>query len=242
MANETGDMKILGNFRRLIDQVAVDAKYVPSNTALQTVNLETSLTGGSAAVEDIGVKIAPNKLAINARQTAYAEVVALVRGSRNILKASGASAEIIADADTFARKIFGLRKSALKTGDTNTATETAGKSHSASQQSYDAVLGNFRNYVEIIKNEPLYDPNEEKYKTTALTAKADDLEAKNNAVSTTFVPLDNARALRDERLYTGENNLCDLAAMVKAYVKAVHGADSQIFKTINALSFKRSSR
>lgn len=240
MANETGDMKILGNFRRLIDLVAADAKYDPTNVNLETANLETRLAASSAAVADIAAKLAPNKAAINERQTAYSEAVTLVRGSRNILKSSGASDAIVADADTFTRKIFGLRKSAAKSDDENATAERAEKTHSASQRSYDAVLGNILSYIEIVKIEPLYNPNEPHYKITNLTATAADLEAKNAAVSATFVPLNNARALRDELLYTGENCLCDLAKKVKAYVKAVHGANSQFYKTINALSFKRS--
>jgi len=240
MRNETGDMKILGNFRRLIDMVVpAEAKYNTTNADLKLLNLETKLTAGSAAVADIAAKLAPNKAAINERQRAYAEAVTLVRGSRNILKSSGASDALIADADTFTRKIFGLRKSAAKPDDENTTAEKAVKAHSAAQLSYDAVLGNILSYIEIVKVEPLYNPNEAEYKIAALTATADDLEAKNNAVSATFVPLNNARALRDELLYTGENCLCDLAKKVKAYVKAIHGANSQLYKAVNALSFKR---
>jgi hypothetical protein len=239
MSNETGDMKILGHFRRMIDIIKADTLHNPSNASLEATKLEVSLAESISAVDDIGVKLAPSKFAIDARQDAYAEAKSLVRGSRNILKSSGASAQTLYNADTFSRKALGLRKSKKKIDNPNTATNEANKNHSASQQSYDAVLGHFRSYVEILKGEPLYNPNEANYKTSSLEAKTDNLEAKNNAVSITFVPLNNARMLRDEKLYTGENNLCDLAGMVKAYVKAVHGSNSQIFKTIKALSFKR---
>lgn len=242
MPNETGDMKILGNFRKLIDFAAADALYAPGNSQLEISNLEARLAAAQGAVADIGVKIAPNKAAINARQAAFEEAVALVRGSRNILKASGAAKETVADADTFARKVFGVRKSKKKEDDPNTPENEAAESHSASQQSYDAILGNFRNYIEIVKNEPLYAPNEAQFRTVSLEAKAADLEAKSNAVSTSFVPLSGARGVRDEQLYAGAECLCDLAQMVKAYIKAVHGTGSQIFKNINALSFKRSSK
>jgi hypothetical protein len=242
MANETGDMKILGNFRRLIDIAIADVLYKPSNVVLSAASFEAKLATAIAAVNDISVKIAPNKFAIDARQAAYAEAIALVRGSRNILKASGASVATLADADTFGRKVLGLRKSKKQADDANTPGNEAENNHSASQQSYDGVLGNYRSYVEIVRNEALYKPNESQYQIANLTAKGDDLEARNNAVSASFVPLSSARALRDELLYMGENCLCDLAQMVKAYVKAIHGANSQIYKTINALSFKRSSK
>ncbi len=242
MANETGDMKITGNFRRLVDLVIPDGLYKPSNAVLVVANLEASLAAAIGSVEDIGVKIAPSKFAINARQAAYTEAISLTRGSRNILKASGASAETLADADTFTRKVFGLRKSKKIADDPNTPGDEAAQNYSVSQQSYDAILGNIRSYIQIVSNEPLYAPNETKYQIANLTAVADDLEAKNNAVSTTFVPLNNTRILRDDLLYTGIECLCNLAQMVKAYVKAIHGANSQFYKTVNALSFKRTLR
>jgi hypothetical protein len=242
MPNETGDMKILGNFRRLIDLVKTKDLYNPSNTTLSVANLEAQLALSISAVEEIGVKIAPNKFAIDARQTAYAEALSLVRGSRNLLKASGASLQTIEDANTFARKTLGLRKSKKKTDNPNTTANEATKNHSASQQSYDAILGNFRSYIEILKNEALYNPNEQQYKTNSLEQKATDLADKNNAVSLTFVPLNTARSNRDDLLYTDENSLCSLAAKVKAYAKAVFGSNSSEYRTINALSFKRSTR
>lgn len=242
MANETGDMKILGNFRKLIDLIIGATLYDPTNVVLTVASLEAMLAAAIAAVEDIAVKMAPNKFAINARQEAYADAIATIRGSRNILKASGASAKTMEDADTFARKIFGLRKSKKKTDDPNTPANEANQNYSASQQSYDAILGNINSYIEIVKGEPLYGPNEAQYKTTTLETMSDDLETKNNAVSTTFVPLNTARSLRDDLLYTGENCLCNVAALVKAYIKAIHGASSQIYKSINALSFRRTLR
>lgn len=242
MANETGDMKITGNFRRLIDLVIPDVLYNPPNLVLEIAKLEQKLAAGIAGIEDIGVKIAPNKFAINARQTAYEEAISLVRGSRNILKAGGASAQTLADADTFARKVFGVRKSKKKEDDPNTPGNEAAENHSASQQSYDAILGNIRSYIQIVSNEPLYTPNESKFTVANLTTVADDLEAKNNAVSTTFVPLNTARIVRDDLLYTGELCLCNLAALVKVYVKAIHGPKSQFYKTVNAISFKRTFR
>ena len=242
MANETGDMKILGNFRRMIDLIVPDTLYQPSNGAIAVENLEARLAAAIAAVEDIAVKMAPNKFAINARQDIYAETMALVRGSRNILKASGVSAQTLADADTFSRKVLGLRKSKKTPDDPNTASNEAVKNHSASQQSFDAVLGNFRSYIEILKGDPIYAPSETQYKTGSLEAKADEIESKNNAVSSSFVPLSGARSVRDDLLYTGAECLCNLAQMVKAYVKAVHGPNSSLYRAINALSFKRTVR
>ncbi|HQU85746.1 MAG TPA: hypothetical protein PKY59_21600 [Pyrinomonadaceae bacterium] len=237
--NETGDMKILGEFRRLLDLIAADPLYNHGSGDLKLTNLEAVLTDSKAAVSDIDVKMAPNKVAINARQQSYKEAISMMRGSRSYLKSSGASAAIIADADTFAQKALGVRISKKKLDDPNTPENEALENHSASQLSYDAILGHFRGYVEIVKNEPLYTPTETKFKVATLDAKGDELETRNNAVSATFVPLSQAYGMRDEKLYTGEKCLCNLAKRIKEYVKGVHGATSQFYKTVNALSFRR---
>ncbi len=240
MPNEAGDMKLLGNFRRLIDLQKTDPMFDSSNPLLKIAALEQQLIEGNASVEAITDNMAPNKVAITARQADYIQAVATVRGSRNILKSSGASNEVLEDADSFTRKVFGLKKSKKEPEVTaGTSAGEAVKTHSASQQSYDAILGNIRNYNAIIKTVGLYNPNEANYKISGLDAMADDLEAKNNLVSTTFASLDAARRLRDELLYTNEDCICKVAQMVKNYVKAIHGANSPQYKAISGLTFKR---
>ncbi len=239
MANETGDMKVIGNFRRLIDIVKVDAKYQPSNDLLKVSVLELQHTAGISAVEAIGVTIAPSKVAINERQIAYAEAISVVRASKNILKASGATDKTLADAATFSRKVLGIRKSKKVVENPNTPALEAAKNHSVSQQSYDAILGNFRSYNEVLKNDPLYSPNEDEFKTATLELMANGLEAKSNAVSVTFVPLKNARTSRDQSLYTNTDSITAVAQLAKAYYKAIHGSTSPQYKSISGLTFKK---
>jgi len=239
MANETGDMKITGNFRKLLDLIAADPLYAHGSGDLALASLEVFLAEGQTAVSEIDVKMAPNKAAINARQQSYKEAIEMLRGSRNYLKSCGASKATIADADTFAKKALGIRISEKKLDDPNTPENEALENHSAAQLSYDAVLGHLRGYNEIIRIEPLYTPTETQFKVNTLDAKADELETRNNSVSATFAPLSQAYGVRDEKLYTGEKSLCNLAQRIKVYVRGVHGAKSQFYKTVNALSFRR---
>lgn len=110
MAHESGDMKLLGNFRKLIDFVSAESNYQPSNSSLTIPSLETLYTNSVSAVNDLPAKLAPNKVAVNERQIAFDALAPLVRRSRNLLKASGASQELIKDAETFVRKLTGTRK------------------------------------------------------------------------------------------------------------------------------------
>ncbi len=239
MANESGDMKLLGNYRRLIDLTAAEINYKPTNPLIEVVQMNAQHAAAMAAVNDLPTKIAPNKVAINERQTAYEALPELIRSSMNMLRASGASKKIIDDASTFTRKILGTRKSKPQADNLDTSENKAAATHSASQRSYDAQLGNLRSYTQILVAEPLYNPNETNLKTVFLTTVADDLEAKNNAVSTTFVPVSMARGLRDGLLYTNSESVVNAALLSKAYVKAVFGKSSALYQAIAAMEFKR---
>ena len=103
--------------------------------------------------------------------------------------------------------------------------------------SFDNRIGNFRSYIEILKNVPEYNPNEADLKVTALTAYADDLTAKSNAVSTTSATLDQARGVRDRLLYLNDDSVVNTAKLVKNYVQASLGSDSQLYKKIKGLKF-----
>lgn len=240
MPNEAGDMKLLGNFRKEIDYVSADSTYNPSNPALATTALEDQYTKGLAAVQEVSNKMAPNKLAIDARQTAFETLGSLVKRSRNLLKASGASSKVLDDAETLVRKLTGTRKSPKVKDDPNTPENEADVNNSASQMSYDNRLGNFGGYVALLNNVPEYNPNETDLKLTGLNATLADLQAKNNAVSSTFVPLSQARGVRDNLLYTGAGCIVNTALLVKAYVNGALGPSSQLNKQIKGLQFKRS--
>ncbi len=242
MPSEAGDMKLMGNFRKLIDQVSADSTYNPSNASLSTTALEAQYAAGLAAVEGVSAKMAPNKIAISERQIAFDALGKLVTRSRNLLKATGASSEVLADAETFVRKLTGTRKSPkAKEVPDNPATpeNEAAASHSASQMSFDNRLGNFGGYLAIVSNVSAYKPNEADLKVDALKATSSDLKSKNDAVSSTFVPLSQARGLRDQLLYLNADCVVNTALLVKAYVSGALGTSSQLNKQIKGLQFKR---
>jgi len=248
MSSGTGDMKVLGNFRRLIDQVSADPSYNPSNATLAKAALETQYAAALAAVEDVAAKIAPNKVATGERIAAFENMTSLVQRSRNLLKASGASPEILNNAETLVRKLLGRRKSpkappvAATTDHPDTPENEAGINHSASQMSFDTRLGNLTAYLAILISVPTYKPNEDDLKVTSLKAMAADLKAKNDAVSTTFTPLSQARGVRDNLLYAGANCVVNTARLVKAYVGGAAGTRSQLHKQIKGLPFASARR
>lgn len=241
MSTESGDKKVLGNFRTLIDEVSAEPNYNPANTKIKLPALNAQHTAADDAVDAVGSALAPNKLAITDRETVFGDLRALAVRSRNFLKASGASKEVAADAEQFVRKLSGGTKKgktkATAAGDGQPAPADTSGTRSSSQLSYDNQVGHFRSYIEIVKNVSQYNPNEADLKVTALTAYADDLDAKSNAVSTTSAALTQARGTRDRLLYLDEDSVVNTAKLVKNYVQAALGSDSQLYKKIKGLKF-----
>src|SRR3989442_14698251 len=110
MATESGDKKLLGNFRKLIDEVSADPNYNPANSKLKKSALEAQYDAGDASASAVSAARAPNKLAITHRETAFGGLRTLPVRSRNFLKTSGAPKPITPDAQTFIRKLSGGAK------------------------------------------------------------------------------------------------------------------------------------
>ena len=242
MANESGDMKLLGNFSKLIELISVNPDYNPANPSLKVPALNTQKAAAQAAVADIGTKEAPYKAAVNDRQEGFEGLPPIVSRAGNMFKASGAGQKVQADLKTVSRKITGRRKSAKIKDDPSTPQNEATKSHSASQLSYDNMAGNLADFIAVLATQPGYTPNEADLTVAGLTTLANDLKAKNEAVNTTFAPVSAARGVRDQLLYLNEDCVVNNALLVKAYVRAALGPDSQLFKSIKGLKFDRQGK
>lgn len=242
MPSESGDMKLLGNFSKLIELISINPDYNPANAQIKVPALTTQKTTALAAVGDVGSNEAKFKSVTNERQEAYEPLPGVMSRSGNMLKASGASKRIRDDAMALSRKITGRRKTAKAKNDPNTPADETDKSHSASQLSFENVGGNFDDYIAILATDPSYAPNEPELTIAGLRALSSDLKAKNQAVNTAFAAMSAARGLRDQLLYLHEDSVVNNELLVKAYVRAALGPDSQLFKSIKGLEFARQGK
>ena len=245
MSNESGDLKLLANFRKLIDLISADTDYKPSNATLKSPGLETQHATAVAAAHDVPAKFAINMTAISDREAAFADLNSLMSRVHGLAKASGASAQQIDDLSTFKRKLISKRKAKTKVitaaAGEAPAAETE-KQRSSAQLSYDNQVGHVRGYLGVLGTMSAYKPNEADLKLPALNDFVDDLQAKNDAVSSTFVPLSQARGLRDQLLYQADNSVVNTALLAKEYVKGAFGTNSQLYKQVKGLEFKRRGR
>jgi hypothetical protein len=238
MPNESGDLKLLGNFRKLIDLVSADTDYKPSNTALTPGALNTQHGAALTAAEDVPAKLSLNMTAISDREVAFRGLPPRITRVHGLAKASGAPKHLIDDLNTFRRKLTSKSKPKAK-ADAGAPQAPAENGQSRAQQSYDNLLGHAAGYLAVLKKLASYNPNEADLKMTALEAFANDLRAKNNAVSAAYVPLSQSRGLRDQLLYQADNSVVNTALLVKEYVKGAYGTKSQLYKQIKGLEFRR---
>jgi len=242
MPGESGDLKLLGNFRKLIDLVSADPNYKPSNASLTPAALNAQHTAGLAAANDVPAKLTLNMTAISDREEAFGDVSPLMTRVHGVAKASGASDAQVEDLNSFKRKLTSKRKAKTKAevaGAPGAGTTESESSRSSAQLGYDNLVGHIRGYLGVLGTMPAYNPNEADLKLLALNLFADGLQAKNDAVSSTFVPLSQARGLRDQLLYQADNSVVNTAALAKQYVKGAFGTQSQLYKQVKGLDFKR---
>lgn len=239
MPSESGDLKTLGNFSKLIEFISINTDYNPANPILKLPALNAQKTAALAAVAEIGAKEAPYKAAVNERQATFEDLRLLVTRSGNMLKASGADQRTIDDAKTLARKISGQRKTPKPKPEPEAPGSDGDSSHSVSQRSYENIAGNFADYVALLATAVSYSPNEPDLKIAGLQALSADLNAKNESVNGAFPPVSAARGVRDELVYTDEGSVVNTALLVKAYVRAALGPDTELFKQIKGLQFKK---
>jgi hypothetical protein len=155
------------------------------------------------------------------------------------LKASGVPESIQDDADTYARKVKGQRKTPKKKDDLSTPdVDESKESHSASQMSRAARLENFNSLRSLLDAQPLYTPNETDLKTSTLKTYANTMEAAMDTVGTTFVPFSNSLADRDDVLYLNDENIVKTGKLFKTYVEAAFGRSSTEWNQIKGLEFR----
>ena len=235
--SEVGHAKNVANFEDLIAYcTAYGSTYNPSKAALQLTALNTLLT--SAQTELANVTTAKNAFdtVTGDRQLAFEPLKSLATKVFNYLSVTDATDQTIADAKTINNKIQGRRSGAVSETPP-TEGGTSPNTVSVSRQSYDMLIENFSELIDLISSVPSYTPNETELTVTSLTTFHSNLQTANTNVINAEVVYSNARISRNTILYAENTGLVDIALEVKKYVKAVFGATSPQYKQISGIKF-----
>ena len=237
---ETGHAKNVAIFEDLISYcTSLGGTYNPSKGILHLAAMNPQLAAAQTALQTVKTNKTAYDNATNGREIAMGPLKSLTTKIINALKASDATSQTIDDARSIANKIRGTGKSKSAAKQGAEASAAAAKTNSTSQQSYDKLVDHFAQLIEILAQQPSYQPNENQLKVVNLNALRADLAARNTAVGNGWINLSGARLNRNNILYAELTGMVDVGMAVKSYLKSVFGATSPQFKQVSKLKFTR---
>lgn len=239
---ETGHAKNVANFDELISFITgYGAVYNPSKASLKLTALKTLSTNAKNAVNTVNGAMPSYKNAVANRQSAFTPLSKLITRVMNAAIVTMSKEEEIEHVRSLVRKIQGRRAEAKKSEEELQALALVGKETkniSASQMSYDNRIDSLDKLIKLLSSNTLYKPNETELKLTSLTNLFKQLSDANALVLQATVPLSNARLIRNDVLYLGEDCLVTVALESKTYIKSLFGVGSPQYKQISKLYFK----
>jgi len=235
--SEVGHAKNIANLNLLnTNIIALGAIYNPSNPNLLLVNLQNQYTENSANQESVNVKVAPYSVAVDEREVIFKPLNRELSKLRKAYKATEGVTEVqLEDFMTIVRKLKGVRKESKP----KTNPEEEQVKYSVSQMSYDQRTNNMDLLIALLQNTPNYNPNETEYKVQTYQDKKAKMLVKTQNVANTYIPLNNARSLRNNSMYSAENNLVENANKAKDYLFTILDSDSPQYKAISKIKFKK---
>ena len=236
--SEVGHAKNIANLNLLNTNItSLGTIYNPSNSKLNLTNLQSIYTNSFAHQEIVNNSIAPYSVAVNEREIIFKPLNRDLTKLRKAYKATEGVTQVqLEDLMTIIRKLKGVRKTAIKE---STNPDQATINYSTSQLSFDQRTNNIDLLISLLQNTTNYNPNETEYKIATYQDKKVQMLAKTQAVANTFVPLNNARNLRNNSLYLSEDNLVDTANKAKDYLFTILDSNTAQYKAISKIKFKK---
>ena len=235
--SEVGHAKNVAQLQKLITRCELfGAEFNPPNDLINMVELKKLYQASDNEIRFVHEAVGAEDVAINERQIEFQKLDSVATRAVNILAVIANEPKIVADAKTILRKIRGEAPKP-KTRENQEGQET-NKPNSNSQQSYDKLIDHFTALIELIKQLPLYEPNETELTIAGLSAFHAELVLKNKNVINANAQVKKARIRRNKILYHPKEGLINRAKLVKLYVKSLYGSSSPQYKDVNAIKFR----
>lgn len=217
--------------------IELGAVYNPSNPKLLLANLQSIYTNSFSHQAAVNTLVAPYSVAVDNREVIFAPQSKKITKLRKAFKATeGVTPAQLEDFMTIARKLKGIRK--INNAPTSDTTVEQ-RQHSTSQLSYDQRTNNMDLLISLLQNTPNYNPNEVEYKVATLQAEKAQMLQATQGVANTFVPLNNARSIRNSTIYLSDDNLVDTFNKAKDYLFTILDSNSVQYKAISKIKFKK---
>jgi len=231
---ETGHAVNISNFKLMIDKITVIPDYDPSNNDLKIPDMTAKWSSADSAHQTLTAAVQSAKNPINAREILFKPIKKLTTRMLNGLESTKASKQIKKDAKGLSDKIrgFGIKVMKLPDG-------TPDPAHiSTSHQSYVMIQDTFKQLIDLLASEPLYNPNENDLKIATLTALNTSLKSANDNIGTIIAPVDAARVTRNMALYKPGEGMIDIAFACKDYIVSLLGSNS-VSRLVTSIRFRK---
>lgn len=242
--NEQTIAKNLDNLRTANSIIeSIGAPFNPTNNLIKLAALETFEDECTAAMQAVNDALPSEKNAIGARLTAFKLVSKRVTKILNAAKGQGLAAKSLDNLRSIANEIRGVRISSKTPDDPTTPDiDESKQSVSASNRSYAGLLEALDRFIEQLKSEPNYNPNETEYKIATLEAWLAELNALNTAAIGAKPATSAVRAARDAKMYDATEGIIPRMNMLKSYVSTILPSTDPRWKQLKKLSFNDLSK
>jgi hypothetical protein len=176
---EQTNAKNLDNLRTANSIIeSIGAPFNPTNNLIKLAALETFEDEYTAAMQAVNDALPVEENAVDARMTAFKPVSKRVTKILNAAKGQGLPADALDSLRTVANEIRGIRVTPKTPDDPTTPGVDESKQNvSSSNRSYAGILEALDQFIEQLKSNAAYNPNETEYKTATPEAWRDDLNA-----------------------------------------------------------------
>jgi hypothetical protein len=213
-------------------------KYNPGNDSINLAALNSLLSSAQEKVNAAHTAKMNLTEVVNARQEAFAKLPGTGTRILNVLIASDASPQRIADVKAYRDKLRSAPGKTAKPDDSTKPAKPADASRGPiSYLDYESRLESFRSIIDLAGKEIRYRPNEPEFSICSLTTMADQLAEMTRAVNQARLAFSNAKSVRKAVLYS-DTGLFGATKRVKKYVLYACGATSEEFRRVNSVSVK----
>jgi hypothetical protein len=225
---ETGHAVNVANFILLFEFVfGFGARYAPSIARLKLDNLRAVRDAAEAALKALDVALAPYIDIVSVRDGLFAPLAPLATRIRLYAKTLHLEPGTMKAIEELVRKLHGERAKAKSTN-----PEDDHKYISVSQLSFNQRIENFAKLIELLSNQPLYNPTEADLTINGLKDLLAKLRQSNVNVQDAHILVIDTRDRRNTTLYAPIDGLVDVANDVKSYVHSAFGSKSDEYQKV----------
>lgn len=237
MPSQTGHDMNLANLRTLIMHCTyLGTGYNPANTDLALTAVNTMAADCQTALNDLRNALPVLKDEMGARVVEFKDLMPTLT---RVVAAHAASSKNEALKDQVKALVRDMRGKRVKNLPKTPNGEPTEAQTSAVNVGYENRAADFTSVLSALNTDAEYKTNQPNLTKAALAARLTRLQDANAGVRNAQMPVNNARATRAERFYTGEKNLVDTALLMKQELKSTYGTKSPQYKQVSGLKFTR---